>query len=63
MEAWKTHLLAQIENELLWWLQGDYLGGITNQVCEAKGLKTPKQHDESKLGQSTDIEKNRDVGH
>jgi len=44
-------------------LQEDYLGGITNQVCEAKGLKTPKQHHESKLGQSTDIEKNRVVGH
>jgi hypothetical protein len=44
-------------------LQGDYFGGITNQVCEAKGLKTPKQHHESKLGQSIDNEKNRDVGH
>jgi hypothetical protein len=44
-------------------LQGDYLGGITNQVCEAKRLKTPKQCDESKLGQSTNVEKNRDVGH
>jgi hypothetical protein len=37
MEAWKTRLLAQIENELLWWLQGVYLGGITNQVCELNG--------------------------
>jgi hypothetical protein len=44
-------------------LQGDYFGGITNQMCETKGLKTPKQRDESKLKQSIDIEKNKDVGH